>query len=208
MVTSLPTLKTTFNRRKLFNWSFAGLAAVSLSSLWETACTWGSVAADILKYIPIGLNAFASIISLLTGFGLLAPGVAALVLLVKAAFVDLQTVIQQYDNAPAASKVTLLEKISTALAVVEADLQAFWSNLTIPDPQQATLIEGLLGLIISVLQGFGLLLPAPAPIPVSSGIPHGTVKRIKVTPQRRSPAQFRTDFNQFLAKHGHSEVAI
>ena len=197
----------TTTRRGFFGYGAGALTAVCFGSLFQTACSFTSIVSAVLKYVPMGLTAFSAILSLLAGYGIPTASIEAIVNLVKAAFSDLQVAIQQYNDAPAANKTTFLGKISTALSVVEAELQAFWNSLSLPDPQAASLIQGLLGLIISTLQGFAPSLPAPAPTEAAQKralLP----KLITVTPQRRTPSQFRNDWNQMATAAGHSEAVI
>lgn len=195
------------SRRRFVGWSATGLLAACFSSITQTACSFASVVTLILKYVPMGLTAFTAILNLLAGFGIPTMAIAELASLVKSAFADLQVAIQQYDDAPAADKTTFLGKISTALSVVEAQLQVFWNGLTLPSPQAASLIQGLLGIIISTLQGFMPSLPAPASTDVFMKRA-SLAKLITVAPQRRSPSQFRSDFNSMVVAAGHSEAVI
>ena len=186
--------------------SGGALALAMGETLMGLSCS--SVYADILKYVPVGLSAFASVLSILSGGGVtIAPVVATIVALVNAGFADLQAVVTAYDAAPAANKATLLGKISTALASVEANLQGFWSNLTIPDTKLESIVQGLLGIITTTLLGFGTQLPAPSPTPALMA--RGSLRRtIAGTPTKRSVKQFRNDFNAILKQNGMSEHAI
>lgn len=195
--------------RRSFNkiTAVVGLATMAeISSGW--ACSFASVYASILKYVPVGLSAFAAILSIMSGGGIvIAPALGAIVALVNAGFADLKAAVAAYDAAPAANKATLLGKISTVLASVEANLQAFWSNLTIPDAKLESLIQGLIGVITTTLMGFATQLPPPAPSPALMA--KGSLRRtITLPPQKRSIAQFRNDFNKLLKDNGYGDHAI
>lgn len=211
------------NRRNfLFN-SGKALTVTALASVVSitTACpTWlMNLYADIMKYVPVGLAAFNAILNILTGAGVIPPGagtaVEAIANLVKVAFADLQAAITQYQNAPAADKATLLGEISVALATVEANLQAFWSNLNIPDVNLANIIEGLLGVILGTLAAFAAQLPAPPAAPdtnsklgVARSRRANLQKLIRVTAKKRTVKQFKADFNIRLTEGGYGKNVI
>jgi hypothetical protein len=181
-----------------------GVASLAeLSSGW--ACSLSSVYNAILQYVPVGLSAVASILAILTGGGVvIAPAVSLAVSLVNAGFADLKAAVNSYESAPAANKATLLGKVSTVLASVEANLQAFWSNLSIPDQKLESTVQGLLGVVVTTLLGFGTQLPAPAATPAIAA--RASLRRtINLPPQKRSVAAFKKDFNAILEQNGLSE---
>src|ERR1017187_2283776 len=65
------------------------------------ACSFSSVYAEIKAYVPVGLQAFTSILSILASVGIIPPGVGTLigtlVTLVKAGFADLLTAVTDYN---------------------------------------------------------------------------------------------------------------
>jgi hypothetical protein len=185
-----------------------GIAALASTVTFEAACDWASVWTNIEKYVPVGLSAFASILSILAGGGVpIAPAISLAVSLVNTGFADLKAFVTGYQQAPAADKQTALGKISTALATLEANLQKFWSDLTIPDPKLEALVQGLLGVITTTLLGFGTQLPAPAPTPAIAA--RATLaKRTGGTPKKRSVAEFKKEFNGILAANGLKQHSI
>ena len=199
----------TLNRRQFTTRSLSFLAALPL--LGSVGCSFSSVYADILKYVPVALSAFSSIISILAGAGdigsPLAPAIAAVIAQVNKGFADLQTAVNAYDAAPSSQKSTVVGEISTALKVVESYLQAFWNSLTLPDPQMASLVEGLLGVITSTLLGFATQLPVPTVPSAVTSMRANLTRTITAAPQKRSIKKFRSDFNALLkgtAYQGHS----
>lgn len=199
-------------RRGFVQTSLGGLTLVSVigTSALETACTFGTVFSAILKYIGVGLQAFQAVVDLLVSAGVLTvgtgPAVLAIVALVKAGFADLQTAVNNY-NADPSNKITLLGKISAALAALEGSIQQFWNDLQIPDGKLASLVQGLLGLIVSVLQGFAAQLPTPAPTPAmekAAQLP----KRLNVVPLKMSQKQFKQRFNDLLTEAGYPQSVI
>jgi tetrahydromethanopterin S-methyltransferase subunit F len=191
--------------RRAFATSIAKAAvtiAAAGSFLGVASC--GNIFAAIEKYVPVGLQGFTAVVNLLAGAGVLPLGtgtaVQLLITAVKAAFADVTVAVQDYQAAPAADKATLLGKISTVVADAETNIQLFWSNLNLPAGSTATLVEGLLQVIVSTLMGFGTQLPAPASSKEMrakrSAIPD--TKLINATPKMRSVAQFKADFNRQL----------
>jgi hypothetical protein len=200
------------SRRSFAQLSLGAVALASTlgSTVLETACTFGTVFAAILKYVGVGLQAFQAVVDLLTGAGVLplgsAPALDAIIALVKAGFADLQVAVTNYNNNPG-DKTTLLGKISAALASLEANIQTFWSDLQIPDGKLAALVQGLLGIIISTLQGFATQLPAPAPTPALKAAAENP-KRLTVPTLKLTPAQFKKRFNALLEQNGYPQLAI
>jgi hypothetical protein len=179
----------------------AGVLALMAVVPEFTACSFASVYAEMLKYVPLGLSAVSAVLSILTGNGIaIAPAATAIIALIKTGFADLQTAITQYQDAPAGQKSGLLGAISEGLTVVEANIQQFWANLDIPDAKLASLVEGLLGIITTTLAGFQTQLPAPA-TPVASNalrMRAALGKLLPSTPVKRSPAKFKAAFNNAL----------
>lgn len=194
------------NRRSFGSLILKGAGALGLTSLVSVtaACpAWlSSLYQDILKYVPVGLQAFGEIVSLLNDAGIIPTPISTaanlIINAVKAGFADLQTDITNYDAAPASQKTTLLGKISTALQILEGNLQQFWSDLDIPDPALASTVESLLGIILAALGGFASALPAPVSTPALNEVlrKRATLsKTIKVPAQRMTVKEFRKSFN-------------
>jgi hypothetical protein len=182
------------------------LLALSIGpSLLLSGC--GTTFAAILSWIDTGLSAFASVVDLLVGQGVLMVPVGSaidlLIKAIKAAIADIGTAVSNYNAAPAASKTTLEGKISTALVVAQNLIAQFWNDLSIPDTKLASTVAGLLGLIVSTLAGFmSLLPPAPAPVAITP-----VQKALPVSTQRLTTAQFKVKFNAILAANGFSNYA-
>lgn len=199
-------------RRAFGKLSFGALALGSTlgTMTLETACTFGSVFSQILKYVGVGLQAFQAVVDLLTSAGVIplgaGPAITAIIALVKAGFADLQVAVTNYNNNPG-DKTTLLGKISAALAAVEASIQTFWNDLKIPDAKLAALVQGLLGLIISTLAGFMSQLPSPPPTPAMTDAAQ-LPNRITVQAQKLTMKQFKSNFNALLAENGYAQYAI
>lgn len=188
----------------------AGLASLAVSTLtFDSGCWFSNVYKNLVTYIAVALQAFQSVIDLLTGAGVISAGAGTIIdnaiALVKAGFADVQTLVKNYEDAPADQKQTLIGRISTAISVLEAQIQTFWNDLKIPDPKLAALISGLLGIILSTLGGFMTKLPAPT-LTKQSAAASTLPNRIAFTPQLRTAKEFRRDWNNFLAEHGQPKV--
>lgn len=193
--------------RRLF-FELLGLGGAAIATLGATAC-WVSqnTFVAILAYVGVGLQAFQSIVDMLAGNGVINIGtgsaIDAVINLVKVGFADLQTAVNNYQNAPADQKATLLGEVSTALATLEQSLQKFWNDLQLPDAQLAALVEGLLGIILSTLQAFATQLPAP-----QMKMKLGLKKTVATTPKKRTAKQFKADFNALLAAKGQTKYEV
>ena len=186
--------------------------AVSMTALGGTiglttmGLSCSSVFTDIENYVPIGIAAFQEVLSLIdpTEAALLAP----IIQTVKAAFADLDAIVQQYESAPAASKATLLGKISTAISAVMSELQQFWNDANLPDGGLASTIEGVLQIVLSTLAAFLPLLGVAVPVSGAFGAePYGHKKLARTIPftaAKRSQKQFKSDVNAVFTKYGYA----
>jgi len=191
-------------RRKFAGLVLAGAGAVT--SLTSTvACTFGSVYTAISKYVGIGLQALQAVLAIAGPF-IPMSGVLTLVIAeVKAGFADVQTFVNQYEAAPAADKTTWIGKISVALGDLEADLRSFWNDLNIPDSGKSSLIESLIGFIVSALMGFQSQLP-PVQASAKKLKAEKLQKKLSVSAVKLSPSEFKARFNAKLKQNGESEV--
>ena len=186
--------------------SVGGLSLSMGSFLGMTGC---NVYDNIAKYVAVGLQSFQSVIDLLTGAGVINTGTGStidtLIALVKAAFADISAAVAAYESAPADQKQTFAQKVALAITIAEAQIQQFWNDLNIPDPKLASLIQGLLGIILSTLSGFLTQLPAPPPSSIAvraKALP----KQIPFTVKRRTVREFKSDFNNLLVQNGHAKA--
>ena len=185
-----------------------GLAAVAAAVPFQVACSLKDVYKQVAAYVPVALQAFASVISILSGAGVISAPISVLIdaaiALVKVGFADLLKAVSDYEAAEASAKPGLIGAISSALLVAEQDIQAFWNDLAIPDVQLAQLIEGLLGVITTTLAGFAAALPTTTTSVAMKTYP----RMIKGAPKRRSVGDFRKDFNAILSQYGKGQYAI
>jgi hypothetical protein len=187
------------NRRKFL--STGGLFLL-LSSIGTTiACPGGSSVFDtIFQYATLGLQAFQVVLNILSGSNVIPVPLTGTLLmvvsLVKAGFADLQVIVKEYEAAPADQKDTVAHRISTVLYEIENHIIDFWSGLNIPDQKVASLVQSLVGLIVSTLSGFQIKIP---------GAPSRQLKPSKlgnIQPKTLTPHEFKSQFNQLLEQHG------
>lgn len=173
--------------------------------LLSTAC---SVYNDIMNYVPLGLQVFNSVIQILQSRNIL-PQILPVYLTkvvsaVTNAFNDIKQAVSNYLVASAANQPSLLGKITAALQVAEEDVQEFWSNLNIPDASVSSLVEGLLGLVVSTLMGFATQLPTPVVAVAKKTL----AKRITVAAKHRSPSEFKKEANALYVQYGFNQYVI
>ena len=181
--------------------SYLGLLAISGGTMFLAACA--SVVNDLV-------TAFQSILNILAGAGLV-PGGA----LVVTALQNVLSAVTAYENAPAADKVTLGEKLATIIAIAQADLQTWFAGLNLTGTL-ATVIESLVAVILGTLAGLLPTLPQPAFIPdevrAAKSLPHqvtytpvATITLTKGGLKSASQA-FRASFNSKLTASGYGKA--
>jgi hypothetical protein len=158
---------------------------------------------DIETYVPVGLEAFEEVLSLISPAE--GAALAGIITIVKAAFADLAAAVTAYENAPAANKSTLLGKITTAINAVMGELQQFWTDANLPDGTLASTIENVLQVILSTLAAF-LPLIGGAMSAKYQALLAKLPKQIPFTPQKRTQKQFKAAVNAAFSSHGYSNV--
>jgi hypothetical protein len=197
------------NRRNMLQRSAFGFAALLVTgpTLFLAGCTFGGVMAAISAYVPVGLAAFNGVLALLTAAGVIPPGtstaIGALIVLIKAGFADLLAAVQEYQNAPAAQKVTFKEKISELLTVLGDNIQKFMTDISVSDNKLLELVTGLVSLILTALAGFSAQLPAPL-----AGRKKLTVGGKPITPKLMSLKDFKHQWNQIAGAASHPEIEL
>lgn len=190
------------------------LVPLALQIAVTSGCTFDSVWNDLKKYAPVGLSAVASVVSILTGAGVVgvptSTTISFILGIINKGFGDLTAAINQYQAAPAASKDGIAGQISEILTVIETNIQQFWSDLTIPDAKLADLVQGLLGIITSTLAGFLTQLPAPVtPVAIQATRVRAQLKRtIPAVAKKRSLSAFKSDFNSLLKDTQYKQHTI
>jgi hypothetical protein len=187
-------------RRTFVTRSFAALAALPFVGILSS-CSLESVWTAIQKYVPLGLSAFSAVLSILSGADFpIGAALAGIIALVQKAFGDLQAAVADYQSAPSGAKQGLIAKVSEALTIIEANLQSFWNGLSIPDAKLEGVIEGLIGVIVTTLQGFAAALPT-SQTPAANAARAARASLPKIAggaAKRRSEREFKKDFNAVL----------
>src|SRR6516164_10342155 len=112
------------NRRELLGAGVLVLASGVTLSL-EGCDVWS----EIEQWVPTGIAAFEQIVTLVAPVA--APGIDAIAEAVKAAFSVLAAAVDQYRNAPADQKATLLQKVILAFNLVSTNLQQFLNAINV-----------------------------------------------------------------------------
>ena len=126
---------------------------------------------------------------------------------------DVLAAIDQYNNAPAADKTTLLAKISLILSDLSQNIQTFVSDVlpSLSGNTALALVTGLISLILSTLAGFAAQLPTPPAGAVGAhahraarAVPAGIV----IAPKVLSRKNFVKQYNALCASNGHAEISL
>jgi hypothetical protein len=188
--------------------SFALLAIAAGSSVALVGC---SVFANIVNWIPVGLAAIESIVTLLGP--LVPPGALGIIMLIKAAFADLSAALNQYnsDSNPA-DKATLLAKIRTLLNDIAVNFQSFLNVLNLGNNPIVAIVIGLANIILNAIAGFLGQLPAAA----GGGGTRVMAATMKVGAETRpitpkvykSTGEFKRAFNAVCVANNHPEAEL
>jgi phage-related protein len=189
-------------RRKFFQ-LLIFLGTLSLAPLSFLGCNATTVWQQIQLWVPVGIAAFEQILTLVAP--LAAPGIDAIAELIKAGFASLAAAIDQYLNAPAASKDTLAQKIILIFNDITANIQSFITALGQSANPVVKIAVALINIIVSTIEGFlNQIMPTP-PAPATLKVGRETVT---VNPVKRDRKQFVADFNEVCNANGHPELDI
>lgn len=178
----------------------SGLAVALSLCLAITGCSFSSTMSKLGQYLPTGISALNSVLSLLAAGGVINAAAATTVgndgSIASAALADIVAGVQAYNDAPATDKATKLQAVVTALNAAQNTLSKLESDVHAPNQQDQLMVNGLLGVIITSLSAFEVnLAPASA-----SAV---KVSRASVAPT--SLRQFKAQFNAILVKGGHAD---
>lgn len=189
------------------------LAAVGISSM-GVSCQ--NVFTDLLNWIPVGLSAVASVLTLLSGAGIvLGPMVVATIGLITASLNDLKLAIVEYQSTtppPAGA----LAKIDTFLADLVSNLGNALQQLPTGTTNVITLVVGLVELVLSTIQGFVAQVP-PAWASLQKTrvaftkaiIVNGQVLAVGPRPRHKlTRRSFIHDWNHMATSGGHPEAKL
>jgi hypothetical protein len=188
-----------------------GLAlAVAGTSLSLEGCpiSISGVLTAIENWVPIGLDAIDTILTLLGPIG---TPYLAIIALVKAGFAQLVLDIKAYQ-AITPPPVGALAKIEATLNVIVTNFQSFLSSINVPDSALLTTILGFAEVILSTIAGFVQQIGATsAKLSVTvarqitiSGHP------VTVTPNTTTLTRgsFKKAWNHVAIDNGHPEAQI
>lgn len=142
--------------------AIVGFAALG-GAVLGTGCNWE---ADLENWIPVGLQALASILSLLSGAGIvLGSSAAQTVSVIQQGLGDLKLAVVQYASTtppPAGA----LQRIDALFSDIVSNIGNVLSQLPAQPARVVTLVTGLFELVLSTVQGFMTQVPmAPTAMP-------------------------------------------
>jgi hypothetical protein len=186
--------------------SFALLAFAAGSSVVMVGCS--GVFSQIMSWIPIGLSAIDSIVTLLGP--LVPPGATAILVIVKAAFADLSAAITEYNNdTNPADKSSVLAKIKTLLKDIADNFQSFLNALNLGNNPIVAIVIGLANIILAAIAGFMGQLPASAGTKLTSPTVHVGNQTQPVLPKvYKNVGDFKRDWNAVAVKYNHPEAEL
>jgi hypothetical protein len=184
-------------RRKFVGHLVKGAAVVAIVGIagYEAGCTIGTVLAQLEKWLPVGLQAFAGVVAIINppaGSALFLAVVAA-----KALWTDISTAIAAYNAAPAASKTTALGKVETAIGALLQSLPSIVSLLG--GSSLSGVVSAALDLIEATLGSIDAQI---------GGTPPVTAMGAKPQKAALSPADFKKQFNSIVTNGGFAQYAL
>ena len=161
---------------------------------------------DVLNWVNDGAGGVSTIIGLLVSAGVLACATCSVLAnAAVAAVAAIGTAIQAYENAPAASKATLLGKIETAIQSAITAATEFFHSVSIPGSGLANTILSLAGLILSALTGY-LQNFFPHALGTTRAFRLGTSSAISVTPKSLTLKEYNSTWNAIVTQAGYPEA--
>jgi len=202
------------NRRGFLGRTIAALAVVCSGGFSLVGCSATSVMNDLLNWIPVGLKAISSVLTLLSGGGIiLGPPTMVVIGLVQTGLTDLKLAIAEYQSTtppPAGA----LAKIDTFLSDLVSNLGTILQQLPAGPANTITLVAGLFELVLSAIQGFMVQIPAVATsLPkAQAAVNRGFIINgvsVSISPRKNlTRRSFIHDFNKLATAGGHPEVNL
>ena len=200
------------NRREFVTTS--GIAVTMIGTVGLEGCTFGSVMANLAKYLPIALRAVAGVAAIVApGMG---TAVASLIGLINTAFGALQGAVNDYNSAPAASKQTTLEKVLLALDLVQEYLGQTVKALGGGTNAALQGAEAALLLISTTLASIeATLAPQAAPTVASAHSTHASARSVSSVTVNGitlavsgKPGDFKRDFDKIMTDAGRGDLKL
>jgi hypothetical protein len=182
----------------------AGLSGISLILF---GC---NVFNDILNWVPVGQAAVTSILSVLTGNGVLInPAMQSIIALINAGFTALIAAIKEYQSTTPAP-VGTIAKIQAAFGDVVDNFKTFLASLNVSGGLLA-IVAGLAQVVFSTVAAFMNQLPAPVAAlrttMLASAVRVGGVD-FAVIPKHRTRRAFKKDWNSTLNQGSSAGVVV
>jgi hypothetical protein len=202
-------------RRSFLSRTVLAVAVLFSGGLSLVGCTASSVMQDLFNWIPVGLSAVNSVLTLLSGAGiLLGPGVLVTIAMIQTGLTDLKLAIAQYQSTTP-PPVGSLAKIDTFLSDLVSNLGNVLNQLPSGPANIVTLVAGLGELVLTTIQGFMVKIPAvAASLPKTQAtLGHGMMisgqAAIPLTPRKDLTRRgFIHDFNKQAVAGGHPEAKL
>jgi hypothetical protein len=181
----------------------AGAVTLVLASAASIELSGCNVWTDIETWVPVGIAAFESVVTLVAP--LASPAVTAIAETVKAGFAALAAAVNQYISAPASQKTTFLAKVQLIFEDIATNLQGFLNAVNVGTSNPIIkIVLGLVNIILSTIAGFvSQIGPATA-----SRVLRLAGQSTTVTPVNRTKKSFKRDFNAACVAAGHPEAEI
>lgn len=130
---------------------------------------------QVAKWLPVGLDAFAQIVAILTSAGVITPLQASTAgndaSIVNGDFGDLRTLVTQYAQASPDSKQAALDKVVVALRVLSGNLAKIEADAHISDQKTQLTVQLAFGALLTTLSAFQAQL-APVPLMAKRALPN------------------------------------
>lgn len=179
--------------------------AAAGSLIVQAACNATDVWHEIEQWVPLGIDGFNSIIALVDP--LMSPAITAITTLIKAGFAVLSGAIDDYINAPAADKSSLIGKVETALTDLSNHFQDFVTAISVSGNPIVTIAVALIKIILDTISGFvQKIVPTAAHAMLHELRAGATV--VTINPVLRNRKEFIAVFNSQCVSSGHPELQL
>jgi hypothetical protein len=179
-----------------------GVGSLALAGTGALALEGCDVWNEIQAWVPAAISAFEQIVTLVAPLS--SPAIVAIAQTVEAGFSALAAAVNQYINAPAASKATFADKVRLIFSQLTGDIQAFLSAINESANPVVKLALALVSIIVSTIMGFMSRIGTSV---ASPSLKVGAVV-VSVTPAQRNRKQFVSAFNSACTAGGHPELQI
>jgi len=197
----IPVPKSKENKvKKLANVSLVAMLSVAMI---VSGCSFQSAMTQLSKYLPVALQAFNGVVTILVNAGALSSAQGTVLSAdsakVTKGFTDVEAAVADYNAADPASKSTKLTAVVAALNVVQADLGKFLPDVGLdPKNKDVIIAQSALVLLEGTLASIAVNLPNPSPAAKAAA------SKVKIV----SAKDFKKQYNAIVVNGGHAYVAI